>query len=288
MEISDLVTYGGSSALIEALASAGIREFYPPQILALKAGLLEKRDSFVVAAPTASGKTQIAEMATLQAYFDQGGKVVYLVPLRALAREKYEDFSKKYRDAGIKVVQSTGDYDRAEPWLHQGNIVIATNEKMDSLIRHRTPWLRDISLVVADEVHLLRDPQRGPTLEIVLTRLRSLNPGLRLIALSATIPNGREISDWLGARLVRSDWRHVPLREDLYFNGAAIFNDGTVKWIPEESDMDVVDLVLETIKGGGQTLIFVNTRKAAEAVAQKSAKYAAVLIGGEEKKSLGK
>jgi len=288
MEISDLVTYGGSSALIEALASAGIREFYPPQILALKAGLLEKRDSFVVAAPTASGKTQIAEMAALKAYFDQGGKVVYLVPLRALAREKYEDFSKKYRDAGIKVVQSTGDYDRAEPWLHQGNIVIATNEKMDSLIRHRTPWLRDISLVVADEVHLLRDPQRGPTLEIVLTRLRSLNPGLRLIALSATIPNGREISDWLGARLVRSDWRPVPLREGVYFNGAAIFNDGSVKWIPEESDMDVVDLALETIKEGGQTLIFVNTRKAAEAVAQRSGKYVSALIAVEDKKSLGK
>lgn len=71
----------------------------------------------MVAAPTASGKTLIAEMASLKVFFETGGKVIYLVPLRALAREKYEDFSNKYREIGMRVMQSTGDYDSAEPWL---------------------------------------------------------------------------------------------------------------------------------------------------------------------------
>jgi helicase len=288
MVIKDLGDYGGSPHLIEALSSTGIKELYPPQILALKEGLLEKRDSFVVAAPTASGKTLIAEMAALKVFFETGGKVIYLVPLRALAREKYEDFSNKYREINMRVMQSTGDYDSAEPWLHGGDLIIATNEKMDSLIRHRASWLRDINLVVADEIHLLGDPHRGPTLEIVLTRLRSVNPDLRLLALSATIPNACEISDWLGARLVQSEWRPVPLKEGVYFNGAAIFNDGTTRWIPEESNLDVVDLTIETMREGGQALIFVNTRKSAEAVARKSGKYISTLLSPYEKESLEK
>jgi helicase len=288
MVIKDLGAYGGSPHLIEALSSTGIKELYPPQILAIKEGLLEKQDSFVVVAPTASGKTLIAEMAALKVFFETGGKVIYLVPLRALAREKYEDFSNKYREINMRVMQSTGDYDSAEPWLYGGDLIIATNEKMDSLIRHRASWLRDINLVVADEIHLLGDSHRGPTLEIVLTRLRSVNPDLRLVALSATIPNAREISDWLGARLVQSEWRPVPLKEGVYFNGSAIFNDGTSRWIPEESNLDVVDLAIETMKEGGQALIFVNTRKSAEAVARKSEKYISTLLSLDEKESLEK
>jgi helicase len=288
MVIRDLGPYGGSPHLIEALASTGIEELYPPQILAIKEGLLKKLDSFVVAAPTASGKTLIAEMAALKVFFETGGKILYLVPLRALAREKYEDLSNKYRGINMKVIQSTGDYDSAEPWLHQGDLIIATNEKMDSLIRHRASWMRDISLVVTDEIHLLGDPHRGPTLEIVLTRLRYMNPDLRFIALSATIPNAREISDWLGARLVQSEWRPVPLKEGVYFNGAAIFNDGSTRWIPEESSLDVVDLSIETMREGGQALIFVNTRRAAEAVARKSGKYISTLLSPDQKESLEK
>jgi len=288
MKVGRLASYGGSPSLIEALSSIGIKEFYPPQTIALKAGLLRKPDSIVVAAPTASGKTLIAEMVALKVFFERGGKTVYLVPLRALAREKYEDFSKKYKQFGMRIMQSTGDYDSSEPWLYEADLIVVTNEKLDSLIRHRATWLKDISLVVADEIHLLRDPHRGPTLEMVLTRLQSMNPSLRLIALSATIPNAREISDWLGATLVESDWRPVPLREGVFFNRAAIFNDGTVIWITKESGLDPVDIALETIRGGGQALIFVNTRKSTESVAQKSGKYVSTLLSIHEKKSLKK
>ncbi|MFN3479739.1 MAG: DEAD/DEAH box helicase, partial [Thermodesulfovibrionales bacterium] len=281
MVVADLGKYGGSLRLINILSSSGVEELYPPQVMAIKAGLLKTRKPFVISAPTASGKTLIAEMAALQA-IERGGKVIYLVPLRALAREKYDDFSKKYGDSGIKVMQSTGDYDSADPWLYNADLIISTNEKMDSLLRHRASWLKEIDLVIADEVHLIGDPHRGPTLEMVLTRLRWLNPELRFIALSATIPNASEISKWLDARLIESEWRPVPLREGVYFNDATIFNDGTVRWIERKSDMDVINLAIETVKDGGQVLIFLNTRKATEAVARNASKFICEFLKNEK------
>lgn len=273
MLVSALDEYGGSRELINALASTGIKELFPPQALAVKAGLLNGYDSFVTSAPTASGKTLIAEMAALKVFFERAGKTIYLVPLRALAREKYDDLSSKYKD--MRIVLSTGDYDSTDPWLYSADLIIATNEKMDSLIRHRASWLKDLSLVIADEIHLLGDSHRGPTLEVVLTRLRAMySPKkMRFIALSATIPNASDIANWFGAKLVHSDWRPIPLREGVFFNGASIFNNGTTKWIPEEGRSDVIDLTLDTIKDGGQALIFVNTRKSTEAVARKVSEH---------------
>lgn len=282
MVVKDLAKYGASLRLINILSSSGVEELYPPQVMAIKAGLLKTRKPFVISAPTASGKTLIAEMAALQS-LEKGGKVIYLVPLRALAREKYDDFSKKYRDFGIRIMQSTGDYDSADPWLNNADIIISTNEKMDSLLRHRASWLRDIKLVIADEVHLIGDPHRGPTLEMVLTRLKWMDPHLRILALSATIPNAVEISKWLDAKLVESDWRPVPLREGVFFNEAIIFNDGTVRWVERESDLDAINLSLETIREGGQVLIFLNTRKATEAVAKSTSKYIAGFLSEDER-----
>lgn len=288
MKIGDLAAYGASAKIIETLSSTGLQSLYPPQAQAVKEGLLTGEDSFVIAAPTASGKTLIVEMAALKVFFETRGKVIYLVPLRALAREKFEDFKKKYTGAGIRIVQSTGDFDSADPFLNKADWIISTNEKMDSLIRHRAAWLNEVGLVIADEIHLLADSHRGPTLEVVLTRLRSMIPSLRILALSATIPNAEEIAAWLDARLIESGWRPVPLREGVYFNDAAIFNDGSVEWIPKESRIDALDLAIETIKDRGQALIFVNTRKSTEGVAGKASPYIAPLLTGEERESLGK
>lgn len=288
MNIGDLTLHGASTKIIEILSSTGLQSLYPPQVQAIKEGLLTGEDSFVIAAPTASGKTLIAEMAALKVFFETKGKVIYLVPLRALSREKFEDFKKKYAGTGIRIVQSTGDYDSGGPFLNKADWIISTNEKMDSLIRHRAAWLNDVNLVVADEIHLLADSHRGPTLEVVLTRLRSIIPKLRILALSATIPNAEEIAAWLDARLVESGWRPVPLKEGVYFNDAAIFNDGSVEWIPKESRIDALDLAIETIKQKGQALIFVNTRKSSEGVAGKASPYIAPLLTGEERESLGK
>ena len=85
------------------------------------------------------------------------------------------------------LAQATGDYDEADPWLQRYDIIVTTNEKADSLLRHRAKWMDEITLVVADEIHLLNEAERGPTLEIVLARLMQVNPDIQILALSATI-----------------------------------------------------------------------------------------------------
>ncbi|MEM0211792.1 MAG: DEAD/DEAH box helicase, partial [Candidatus Methanomethylicia archaeon] len=143
------------------LEKHGIIELYPPQIQAIKSGVLNGK-SIVLAIPTAAGKTLIAELAITKRLIENGGKALYLTPLKALASEKYEEF-KKYEEAGLKVAISTGDYDNPEPWLKQYDIIVMTNEKADSILRNKPSWINDINIVVADEIHLINDQERGPT-----------------------------------------------------------------------------------------------------------------------------
>ena len=104
-----------------------------------------------------------------------GGKCLYIVPLRALAAEKYAEFAE-----GARVGIATGDFDRRDDYLGRNEIVVATSEKVDSLLRNRTPWLAEVTLLVVDEVHLVGSPDRGATLELVIAKLRRLNPSLQL------------------------------------------------------------------------------------------------------------
>lgn len=161
--------------------SANISELRPAQAKAVKAGLLEGKN-LLVCTPTASGKTLIAELAALCAILNGKGKAVYIVPLKALASEKYKDFKQRYGSL-IKIAISTGDLDSSDNYLADYDLLFMTSEKMDSLLRHHSPWIKSVKVVIIDEVHLLNDPSRGPTLEILITILKQLLPGMQLIAL---------------------------------------------------------------------------------------------------------
>lgn len=252
------------------LISYGYKDLYPPQIKAINAGLLEGKN-IVVSAPTASGKTLIAELAIIKKLIENGGKAIYLTPLRALAGEKYEDF-KKYEKVGFKIALTTGDYDSSDPWLSDYDIIITTNEKMDSLIRHNAKWLNELEIVVADEIHLINSVKRGPVLEMTLARLMENNLNLQLIALSATIRNAIEIAEWLNAILIYSDWRPVPLKEGVYYNGKIFFSDGTEKNLIRRYGA-IEDLVIDSLKEDGQVLIFTNTRQNSMSLARRLSSY---------------
>ena len=168
----------------------GIEELYPPQTDAINTGVLDGKN-LVMASPTASGKTLIAELCALKHILENDGKVLYLTPLRALTWEKYEEFQEyshltKPDGKKIRIGVSSGDMDNSSPWLQAYDIVICTNEKCDSLLRHRSPWMNGISLVIADEIHLIGS-DRGPTLEVALARLRQMTPDIQILAFSATI-----------------------------------------------------------------------------------------------------
>ncbi len=198
-----------------------IKELRPAQVKAIKKGLLDKK-SLLVCTPTASGKTLIAELAALKTIINDKSKVVYIVPLKALASEKFNDFKKRYGHIA-KIALSIGDIDSADPYLAEYDLIITTSEKLDSLIRHHSPWLSKISLVVVDEIHLLDDPGRGPTLEILITILRQVLKNVQIIGLSATIGNPEELAEWLNAKVVIDGWRPVKLHKGIYLNNEIEF-----------------------------------------------------------------
>lgn len=204
------------------LAGLNIKDFRPAQKKAIDSGLFEGKN-LLVCTPTASGKTLIAEMAAAKAILEGKGKAVYIVPLVALANEKAKDFKKRYGHL-FKVALSVGDFDSSDPHLMDYDLIICTAEKLDSLIRHHSPWLRFVSVIIIDEVHLLNDVSRGPTLEILITLLKKILPNAQVIGLSATIGNPKELATWLGAGLVQDDWRPVPLHKGVYLNNEIEFD----------------------------------------------------------------
>lgn len=191
----------------------------PAQEKAVKAGLLENK-SLLVCAPTASGKTLVATMGIVNT-LDQG-KAIYLVPLKALANEKQKEYSNLFQNTKYKVIKSTGDIDSDSSYLANYDLLILTTEKLDSLLRHRVQWLAEIKTVIIDEIHLLNDQSRGPTLEIIITLLKQLIKP-QIIALSATIGNPEELAQWLGAELVLDTWRPVELKQGIICNGKTEF-----------------------------------------------------------------
>lgn len=259
MNVDDI---GLDGRIVRMLKEDGIEHLYPPQEAAIGPAL--SGENLVLAIPTASGKSLVAYLAILKAVL-RGGKALYIVPLKALASEKFEDLS-GFEKLGIRVGESTGDYDQIDAKLGKYDVVVATSEKADSLLRHRAKWLEQLSVVVADEIHLINDPDRGPTLEVLLVKFRAFNERAQLIALSATIRNARELADWLGARLIESDWRPVPLKEGVYCEGRLSFTDNTRRTLPED-ESPAHSVVRDALSSGGQCLVFVNTRKSSESLA---------------------
>ncbi len=206
---------------IKILENKGITELRPAQEKAVKAGVLENKN-MLVCTPTASGKTLIAEIAAIKNILENKGKVIYIVPLIALANQKYKDFKERYNDL-LKIALSIGDYDNSDSHLINYDLIICTSEKLDSLTRHQAPWLHSISCVIIDEIHLLNDISRGPTLEILITTLRKILPKIQIIGLSATIGNSQELANWLNAELVIDNWRPVKLKKGIYLQGEIEF-----------------------------------------------------------------
>ncbi len=200
-----------------------IHELRPCQEKAIKKGLLERKN-LLVCTPTASGKTLIAELGGVKGILERNGKMIYIVPLKALANEKFKDFKKRY-GSFLNIALSIGDFDSADPYLAAYDLIICTAEKLDSLIRHHAPWLHEVRTVIVDEIHLMNDSHRGPTVEILITILRKLIKDLQIIALSATIGNPEELTEWLDAELVIDNWRPVKLKKGIYFDNKIEFED---------------------------------------------------------------
>ena len=269
---------------IDFLKSQGFEKLYPPQADSVKSGLL-KGKSILVSAPTASGKTLIAMLAMLSYISKNKGKVIYLSPLRALAAEKFSEFKKLEKISlgnKVKVAISTGDFENIEKNLEKSNVLILTNEKMDSIIRHSAEWVDEIGLVISDEVHLIGDENRGPTLEMILTQLKLLDTKPQIVGLSATITNSDEIADWLGCKLVKNDWRPVPLSEGVCEGGEVIMSDGKTFEVERSLRGTPIDLGVQSVQQGGQSLVFAETRARSKSLATKASDVISLMLEKKE------
>ncbi|MCX8190308.1 MAG: DEAD/DEAH box helicase [Candidatus Diapherotrites archaeon] len=220
----------------------------------------------VVSAPTASGKTIVAELCALNCLLKKNMKVVYTAPLKALAAEHYKDWKKKYSDLGIKVAISTGDFDSSSHYLSKYDWIVTTNEKLDSLITHRADWLSRVGLLIVDEIHEIGST-RGATIEAAIIKMLQLNEKLQIISLSATIPNADNIASWLNAKLILSDYRPVKLMEGVLLDEEIFFSKETIKL----DTQDIEGLILDTLAQKKQILIFMLTRKKTEQMCEKIA-----------------
>ena len=234
--------------------------------------LLEREDNVVVSAPTASGKTALAEAAICRT-LDRDGTALFLAPLRALTNEKEREWE-RFEDLGYSVYVVTGERDLNPRRAERADILVMTPEKADSATRkHDSPrysFVTDVDCCVIDEVHLLDSDRRGSVLEVTVSRLRRLC-GPRVVALSATMPNVEDVAEWLDAPAectfaFGEEYRPVPLHADVrtYSHGENAFAD---KYRRLYRALDIAE---PHIRDEGQALVFVSSRQDTVQAAKKA------------------
>ncbi len=284
MKVEELSEYGIPEKYVSKLKEERISDLYKPQADVIKKGLFKERN-LILSLPTASGKTLIATMAMIHSLLQRKqSKIVYIAPLVALANEKYQYF-KKFFDKDFKVAISVGDLDSSDPWLAEYDIICVTTEKLDSLLRHNVEWIRKIGLIIVDEIHMLNDSSRGPTLEILLTKLTQTVSRVQILGLSATISNADELARWLNASLVVSDFRPVKLYEGVSFSSKIHFDEKDGYELDEDEDIENA-IIKNTIELNKQALIFTSTRKNAESLAERLCKTIIPKLKREEQYKL--
>ncbi len=194
--------------ILEIFTSRGVDELFPPQADAFEKGLFQTDSSFVIAAPTASGKTLIAECVLGRILFERKGVCVYLVPLDQLLKERYEEL-KPLRKHGVNLYYKWG----GPLEIGTPSLLITTPESFQANLNRRPEWLAYLDCLVVDEIHILGDASRGPTLESIIALVKSVKPETQIIGLSATIDNYQQLASWLedDAGTVFSDFRPVKL-----------------------------------------------------------------------------
>lgn len=267
------------------IEASGVTQLMPAQQLAVEAGLLFGKDLLVVAA-TASGKTFIGEMAGLKNYLEGRGRMLFLVPLVALANQKYERFTDRYGKfaksglltgvsrLNLPETRKVGDRNPQAP------IIVGTYEGVDNMIRCGRK-MTSIATVVIDEVQMLEDNDRGHRLDGMIARLKYLCPQAQFLYLSATIGSPKVLAKKLNCTLVQYADRPVGLERYLLF----VERKGK---IPAIKQFTTEEYKRTSSKGfRGQTIIFTNARSRchtiADALGIRAAAYHAGLTSVERR-----
>ena len=217
----------------------------------IESGYLDDKSNYIISIPTASGKTVLGVLPALKTILN-GGKAVYAAPLLSIQNEKVKEF-KAFEEHGINVGKHPSSAD----------LSVMVFESFDALTRFSWNVLRDVDTLIIDEFHMIGEYSRGPTLEAAITRAKIINPGMRIIALSATLKNIEEIEGWLEGTCVEHDYRPVPLHKEVL--DAEMFNT------KNKNDV-IVKIAEKAMNDNSQALAFVSTRRFTESLATYVAK----------------
>lgn len=289
MDITELISYNIPETIVSDLEKRGYKKLTKIQENALKTGMFDGR-SLVISAPTNTGKTFIAELAIINAaIYRSVSKTFYLLPLKALAEEKFHDFNEKYSEWGLQIAISTGDRSEYDGELENFDVIIATYEKLLSLLIRNPKLIKQIGVVIFDEIQNIGDSHRGVNVELLLSML--ITEGIedfQIIALSATTPNASELANWLDADLVTSDYREIELREGIVYTGDAdvsfnkynikngdfIYQEFNTKKINVEKQFNVNSFnFIIPLSNDEQIITFESTRDDAEELAQRLSQH---------------
>jgi len=249
---------------LKRVLSTRLTWLLPVQSRSVKAGLLEGRDQLVVSA-TATGKSLIGEMAGIKNLLEGRGKLLFLVPLVALANQKFDQLS-AYNALGFRTSIRVGvsrirmGKGRRIPQSLDADIIAGTYEGVDQVIRTKKSLGR-VGTVVIDEVHMLEDAERGHRLAGMIARLKNAAPRAQFIFLSATVGNPSALASRLGAELVEYEVRPVPIERHL------IFSSGQQKRKLLRHLSRQAQAMTSSTGYRGQTIIFTNSRKNCYALA---------------------
>lgn len=263
----------------------GVDRLMPVQQLSVEGGLLEGKDQLIVAA-TASGKTFIGEMAGVKNFLDDRGSMLFLVPLVALANQKYSRFAKKYPFLNVSLKTGVSRLNIPETRVKanrslKSSVIVGTYEGIDHILR-TGGHLGRIGTVVIDEVQTLEDKERGHRLDGLISRLKFTSPHAQFLYLSATIGSPHLLAEKLSARLVEYMERPVPLERHLIF----VKRGEKIRLIKR---MATTEYRNKSSKGyRGQTIVFTNSRARCHEIADaigggKAAAYHAGLTGKERR-----
>ncbi len=265
----ELAQFGFPEGLIGHWVQELGTHLLPVQALAIERFNVLEGGRLVVASPTSSGKSFLAELAAVHAGL-RGRHVLYLVPLRALAAERAEDMSRRYGAYGVRVAVTDSDHKEDDPRILSGEVevTVAVYEKALSLALKEPTWLHGLDLVIADELQIIGDRDRGPEAEMLLTMAATRSPSSRLLALSAVVGNPWELASWLGARLLSDERRPVPLRKGVVYCGVFRYRaDGGEEGeepFPEVNgetwEAMLVQMVNACVAAGEQVMVFIPSR----------------------------
>ncbi len=256
--INELKKFEFPLEAVNCLKRQGIERLRPVQFQALEKGLLTS-NSFLISAPSGIGKTLIGEMAAIHTILKMQKKSLYLIPLKALANEKFHYFSRVYANLHIKWLMAVGDQEVKQNELRQADFLIMTYEKFDAYLRNQKEnlWISAITTVIVDEIHILDEFDRGPRVENLIIRLYHLPRPPQIIGLSATIDNPQTIANWLNN--LETKYREKNL-QTLIEDARPIELEYQIL-NSSSKNSKILEICQKIINDNGQILIFTNSRR---------------------------